>query len=185
MSTTMKRLLSIFPMLFASFFCRAQSESELVEISDSLAMSSRSMADQVLSHFDTSRGVKLLYSLRNTDYYIVIREENKYKEYYVAVDSLGHIKEVRTLRSKKKDRKVLTKAFDLDKYHRELISRMPNATYVRGEPSYFVVKDESGKRYGEYSLSSLTLPNPIDGKVYGYLIRRLAEESAKHKKAAH
>ena len=57
---------------------------------------------------------------------------------------------------------------------------MPDAQYVRGKKSYFVIKDTKGDRYGEYSLAALTLPLPIDGKLAGYLMRNLTEEMSKN-----
>lgn len=52
---------------------------------------------------------------------------------------------------------------------------MPDAKFIQGYPSYFVVKDEEGKRYGEFSLSYLTVPSPINRNVYGYLIKKMSE----------
>jgi predicted nucleic-acid-binding Zn-ribbon protein len=170
--------------LCLSLVCKAQNELELTNPkSDSLAIVSRAKADMVLNKFDTIKGMKLLYSLKDKDYYVVIKDDCNYKEFYVLVDSSDRVIEMRILKSKKEDRKLFSQAFELSKYHSNFITRMPNATYVRGEPSYFTIKDQMGKRYGEYSLSSLTLPNPIDGDLYGYLFRRIIEQSTKKIKA--
>lgn len=163
-------------MLCFSLVCKAQSD-DWNKISDSLAMVSRAKADTVFNKFGTIQGIKLLYSLRNRDYYLIIKEGDNYKEYYVAMDSSNNVIVMRNLKNKKKERKLLSQAFELSKYRLDFVTKMPNATYVRGEPSYFTIKDEKGKRYGEYSLSSLTLPNPIDGELYGYLLRRTIEQS--------
>jgi hypothetical protein len=179
----MKKVASVFLMLCFFYACKAQTGLELIKTSDSLAVMSRAKADTVLRHFDKMSGAKLLYSLRNSDYYIITKEQCCYKEYFVTMDSSYDVK-IRNLKSRKQGNKFLSKSFELDKYHKDIITRIPDATYVRGEPSYFVVKDEIGKRYGEFSLSSLTLPVPIDGKLYGYLLRRLSEEAAKQNKSS-
>jgi hypothetical protein len=156
-------------------------QAQKPETSDTSAIISRKKADAVLSYFDTIQGTKLLYSMRDKDYYVIIQENYCCKEYYVSIDSSGTLNEIRTLQSSKKEKGILLKAFDLNNYHAGLVTRVPDATYVRGEPSYFVIKDENGKRYGEYSLSSLTLPLPINGKLYGYLFRRTIEQASQQK----
>lgn len=50
---------------------------------------------------------------------------------------------------------------------------MPNATFIAGVPSYFVMKDENDKKYGEYSLSSMTFPCPINPILWICLNRKL------------
>lgn len=165
-------------MVFFSCACKAQRD-KWSKMSNSLAIISRVKADTVLSKIGVIHGTKLLYSLRDRDYYLIIKVDNCYREYYISTDSLGNLTEMRTLKSRNKDRKLMSQAFELNKYHSGFITKMANATYLRGEPSYFTVKDETGKRYGEYSLFSLTLPSPIDGGLYAYLLRRTIEESAK------
>lgn len=176
----MKKFILSFLVLCFSFSCKAQSNWE--KVSDSLAMVSRVKADEVLMYFDTLKSPKLLYSVLDKDYYVLVKdEEKKYKEYYITTDSLGKITEVRFLERTKRKNKELSRLnpFELQKYRSGFITNMPDAEYVRGYSSYFVVKDESGERYGEFCLSSFTLPMPIDGKLYGYLVRRLSEQIEK------
>lgn len=177
----MKKFLLSFLVLCSSFIsCKAQSSWE--KVSDSLAMVSRAKADEVLMYFDTLKSSKLLYSILDKDYYVLVKdEEKKYKEYYITTDSLGKITEVRFLERTKRENKELSQLnpFELQKYCSGFIIKMPDAEYVRGPSSYFVVKDESGERHGEFCLSTFTLPIPIDGKLYGYLVRRLSEQMSK------
>ena len=70
--------------------------------------------------------------------------------------------------------------FELQNYSSAFITKMSDAEYIRGNSSYFVVKDENGNRYGEFCLSSFTSPMPIDGKLYGYIVRRLSEQISKN-----
>lgn len=108
---------------------------------------------------------------------MVIKEGCNYKEYYIVTDSSGNIKEKRRLATSKKSKKILSKAFELDGYAKNLTTNIPKASYVRGKPSYFVVKDEEGNRYGEYRLPVFSLPPPINKKVYSYLVGQLSKET--------
>ena len=147
-------------------------------VPDSLSMVSRVKADEVLLYFDTLKSPKLLYSVLDTYYYVIVRDEKEYIEYYLMTDSVSKITEVRLLTRTKRDNKDLSqiKPFELQKYHSGFITEMPDAVYIRGYSSYFVIKDEKGKRYGEFSLAELTIPIPIDGNLHGYLFRRLHEQ---------
>lgn len=175
----MKKVIILFLVLCSSF-CWAQSSWK--KMSDSLAMLSRAKADKVLIYFDTLKSPKLLYSVLDKNYYVLIKDEKEYKEYYLTTDSLGKITEVRLLEKTKRENKELSQLnpFKLQKYHSEFITNIPNAEYLRGYSSYFVIKDKYGKRYGEFHLPVYTLPPPIDGKLYGYLIRRLSEQISKN-----
>ncbi|MDM1363131.1 hypothetical protein, partial [Myroides marinus] len=78
-------------------------------------------------------------------------------------------------------RKLLSEAepiFDLSKYHTDLITQVSDVKMEAGRPSYFVVKDTDGKRYGEYSLSSLTVTLPINTNLWAYLVKKLSDEIA-------
>lgn len=190
----MKVAYSIILMLCFSLVCKAQSDWE--NVSDSMAMVSRNKADRILQHFDTVQVPKILFSLEDRYFYLIIKDTPCYKEYYVALDSLGEVNEIHSVKVEKKTkkqkkqqeqyRKLLLEAepiFDLSRYHTDFIKRMPDATMVAGRPSYFVVKDVDGKRYGEYSLSSATTPLPINTNLWAYLIRKLSDEVEKDSKS--
>ncbi len=186
----MKTAYSIILILCFSLVCKAQEARE--NIADSMAMVSRAKADAVLKIFDTILAPKILYSLEDRYYYLIIEDTPCYKEYYVALDNIGEIDKIRLVKARTKTRKqrkqqeqyrkLLSEAqpiFDLSKYHMELITKVPNAKMVAGKPSYFVVKDIDSKRYGEYSLSSLTAPLPINASLWLYLVRKLLDEVAR------
>lgn len=190
----MKTAYSIILILCFSLVCKAQNERETV--SDTMAMVSRAKADTVLKYFDTIEAPKILYSLEDKYYYLIIKDTPCYKEYYVALDSLSRISKILPIKVEEKNRKqrkqqeqyrkLLSEAepiFDLSKYHTNLITRIPDAKMVAGKPSYFVVKDIDGKRYGEYSLSSVTAPLPINTNLWAYLVRKLSDEVARDNKA--
>lgn len=185
----MKTAYSIILILCFSLVCKAQNERETV--SDTMAMVSRAKADAVLKHFDTIEAPKILFSLEDKYYYLIIKDTLCYQEYYIALDSLSRISKILPIKVEEKNRKqrkqqeqyrkLLSEAepiFDLSKYHTDLITRIPDAKMVAGKPSYFVVKDIDGKRYGEYSLSSVTAPLPINTNLWTYLVRKLSDEVA-------
>ena len=99
----MKAAYSIILMLCFSLVCKAQEDRG--NIADSMAMVSRTKADKVLQHFDTVIAPKLLYSLDNKYFYVIIKSNPCYQEYYVALDSLGRIDKMRPVKAETKTRK--------------------------------------------------------------------------------
>jgi len=190
----MKIIWFTFLLVYFSLACKAQSDWE--KVSDSSAMISRAKADKILSYFDTLRMPKLLYSLEDRYYYLIVKDTPCYKEYYIETDSLGEVAQSHFLNEKKilgkkqkrqaeQYQKLLCEGnpFNLSQYHIDYITRKPEAKYISGKPTYFVVKDIEGKRYGEYRLSAITMPSLIDKNLWSYLLRRLSEEIANNNKA--
>lgn len=190
----MKTIWFIFLHVYFSLVCKAQSDWE--KVSDSSAMISRAKADKILSYFDTLRKPKLLFSLEDKYYYLIAKDTPCYKEYYIETDSLGEVVQSRFLDEKKimgkkqqkqakQYQKLLCEGtpFNLSQYHTGYITRMPEAKYISGKSTYFVVKDIAGKRYGEYRLSAITMPSLINKNLWSYLLRRLSEETAKSNEA--
>lgn len=190
----MKRTIFLISFCF-SFFCHAQ--SGFLDKTDSLALESRFKADVVLSTFDTLSGKKLLYSELDRDYYIIIQQDNCFKEYVVTIDDCCYLsfvevendKELDLLKKEKhlprnkrrrlkellRSRQILKDGFNTDQYSKGFIISIPNASIVEGVPSYFVIKDENNQRFGEYSLSSITSPSPINPQLWAYLVRQLSD----------
>lgn len=185
----MKRITTIF-LLFISCICPAQDEWE--RISDSLTYESRGKADVVLAKIRSNGKMMLLYSLQDKYYYVIIKQQNWYSEFYIimndissALDIIQHDHTIINEQQSKKrqDKKILKqtqweywviqRAFNLDQYSTTCTTRIPNATYIAGVPSYFVIKDENNKRYGEYSLSSITIPCPIHPELWVFLQRKM------------
>ena len=197
----MKKIIVIFIIIHFSF-CKAQ---DYWKYRDSLALVSREKADYVLSYFDKYLEKKIIFSFFDKDlyiknFYLIIQNDNSYKEYYVLIDSLDNIvkiKEVhhnRTEKISKLERKMflskrkhyllsnlileeetVQNAFNTNLYGIELITDVPDAVYTNGPLSYFVLKDESGNRYGEASLYNMTLPLPrhVNPPLWAYLAREV------------
>jgi hypothetical protein len=185
----MKESYSIILILFFSFVSKAQENWE--RATDSMAMFSRNKALMVLNHFDTINAPKILYSLENKYFYLIIKGVPLYKEYYIMLDSSNNIEKIYLVKAKdkikkrqKQYKKLLLKAepiFDLNKYHTNFVTSVPNAKIAAGRQSYFVIQDVDKKRYGEYSLSTITTPLPIDINLWAYLVQKLSNEMAINK----
>ena len=192
----MKQILFICLLLHFSCLCFAQSDWK--SQSDSMALQSRYKADIVLSHFNTLSGKKMLYSLQDREYIVIIQFGDDYKCFVLSMNndcSISQIKEVNTnlecevllkqkfpprkkrkcLKQFQEERQAIRDAFILDDKPIFSCITFPEAVYVAGVPSYFVIKDEHNIRYCEYCFSSLTAPCPISPNLYVYLLRTLSE----------
>lgn len=171
---------------------------EVYELNDnkmSLALKSREIADRVLKEFNSIKASKLLFSLNNRYFYIIINTQPNYTEAFVELDKNGNIKKSYVIKNrygliKNRYEKELiqlrqnllskTQPFDLEKYHSGIITDFSQA-YSRlahnyGKPSYFVVKDTDGNRYGEIKLYSLVWGKDMDNDLIWYLNFRLIAE---------
>lgn len=136
-----------------------------------LAMQSREKADKVLRLFDTIHAPKLLYSIEDKHYLVIIKIDQSFSEYYVKMTSNSNISDVRLLDNIEGKSELLIRAFDFEKYSSELIFDNRGIISVK---KYFVIKDENGNRYGECSVLSLPFVH-IDDELDMYCIKRLAE----------
>lgn len=148
-------------------------------------MISRAKADVVLSIFNTINSPKILYSVGDRHYYVIIKDTVCYKEYYVSLDSSGALDKIRFVEKTKNKKvqkhyeKLLSEAepiFDLSRYHSGFVTKVLSSQRYVGRLSYFVVKDIDGKRYGEYRLPVITAPSPIDVHLLVYLFLKLSSE---------
>ncbi|MDR0438444.1 MAG: hypothetical protein LBH22_09145 [Bacteroidales bacterium] len=204
----MRKIVTICIALFFASFCYAQCDWKIEN--DSLAMVSRAKADVVLSKFDTISGKKILYSHLDREYYVIIQENNNYKEYVVHIDEFCNVvklekrnsynninKEIVKLKAKrflskqkreclerlKSDKQAVENAFSTDLYSTDFVTYVEaKETNIYGTPisTYFVLKDENKKRYGEYRLPAMTFPNDDLLKNLYYFVRELTVPSDAH-----
>lgn len=156
--------------LLLSNFCYSQD----MQYADSL---SRAKADIVLSHFNGIRASKLLYSIDDAYFYVLLNEDSILKEYAIVVDSLGNISSMKELEILEKDKRLLKKStpFDLAKYNTGYITESSNGVdFTFGQLGYFVIKDNNGKRFGEFHSIMPAKNSPVDLKLWGYIIRKLS-----------
>jgi hypothetical protein len=172
-------------MFFPVLHCNSQDWEKI----DSLSLIHREKADIVLSCFDTIKTDKMLYSIKDKYYYVIVNRKSYYEEYYAFLDTANEVKIINLIKNnvktkeQQKQRKqyeqILKDAepiFDLDKYHIGYVTQWPNTKWEAGTQSYFVIKNIDGKRYGEYSSSSITVPSPINSNLWIYLFRKLSEQ---------
>lgn len=146
------------------------------ETPDSVSLKSRAKADELLKNFQHVPAVKMLYSVSDIHYYLILREKKCLTEYYILTDSNGNIVEKRVVNSSRRISKLLDEGLDIRNYDTTFITKVVNAKVVQGNPSYFVLKDIQGNRYGEFSLSVITIPIPISNELYHYLLSTLLKE---------
>ena len=172
-------------LLVSISYCNAQCENLYGTGSMESLLSSREKADRLLELF-RENVPKVLYFLEDCYYYLIIKASPRNKEYYIALDSLGEIRvlylmtERTKIAKQKKYEKLLLEAgpiFEPTYYKKGLESL--ETKMALGRASYFVMKDANGKRFGEFYLSALTIPLPINQALWSYLINRLSEEISK------
>ncbi len=187
----MKQLNLIFLLLCFSTFCKGQLKEK--NVTDSILLASRAKADKVLKYFDDLKTSKILYSLDDRYFYLIFNDTPFYKEYYVALDRLGNVEKIRNLTTEKKtyteqrknaeNLKLIADAepiFDLSRYNTlDSMSSIPNIKHSSGRYSYFVIQNKDGKIFGEYRLSAITSPFPINENLWMFFVQKLSEEISK------
>ena len=79
----MKKIALIIYVLLTSILCFGQ-DTEL----DKTFLNSRNSADSILRHFSEIKGPKMLYSINDIYYYVIIKSGiDDFQEYYVKKDS--------------------------------------------------------------------------------------------------
>ncbi len=191
----MKKIIIVYLyiVVFVSF-CNAQ--NSLHAYSDSIAQLSRKEADFVLSRFDKIYAKKIFYSFNNEYFLVIVQvDSSTYKEFRGNFKDSGNLvnikeidnRELERLRRKKilikKQRAILDRlednteivknAFDVSKYSTEFITNLPDTVVPLGHRyAYFVLQDENGNRYGEYSSYACVSPCPINLVLMIYLLKK-------------
>ena len=184
-----KKIYLIIVLLISITYCNAQCKKLYETESMETIVSSRKKADRLLELF-RENAPKVLYSLEDCYYYLIIKASPHNKEYYIALDSLGEIQvlyllseRTKTAKQKKYEKLLLEAGSIFEPTYYKEVSRSVETRIALGRPSYFVMKDASGKRFGEFCLSTLTVPLPINQALLTYLINRLSEEIHKDTKS--
>ncbi len=143
---------------------------------------SRFNADKTVSLFlsDDIKDCKhIIFSVAEKDFIIIVEKPNYYVEYfYNKSKNIVNVKKDKVIYNKPNE--LFKKMFNKDIYRKEFITFnsdffSPEYEISSGNITYFVLKDEKSKRYGEARLSFFIKPNPIDAEVYLYLTNRIME----------
>ena len=179
----MKKIALIIYVLLTSILCFGQ-DTEL----DKTFLNSRNSADSILRHFSEIKGPKMLYSINDIYYYVIIKSGiDDFQEYYVKKDSSNVLinKVSNVFLEKKVKRKTkkyysdvkneIIKTFTLGS-SLDFTSSISNArfNFCDSKTIYYVLKDENGNNHDEIKLSledSLKIFNPI---LSTYFIKQLA-----------
>ena len=163
-------------------------------------LASRERADTVLAMFDYIKEAKLLFSINNSYFYIIIDDPVNYKEVYVffrnnKINRIHFIKNKYGIIKTKYEKELLyyrknhlskTNPFNFEQYHSGFLTDINAATaylgHNYGQPAYFVVKDKYGNRYGEVGLYSFVFGKNMDRNLIWYLNMRLGTEMFKKRK---
>jgi hypothetical protein len=112
-----------------------------------------------------------LFSIADKWYLVIVQNHNIYYEYYIKSDTSN--KKI-TVKKIVKHRQILSKAFNENLYQRGYITF--NSSFYKnnnvesdGNITYFYLM-KNGIKYGEARLSVFIAPNPINQKVYNYLL---------------
>lgn len=164
---------AIFILIVTS--CNGQKKDDFLNKSRENA---KKVDDFLHQNHDYKTNMKILFSIADSLYIVV---ENKEKEYIESIIELkSSIDEISLVTKKiiKKPKDILDKGFIPDNYSKDFISF--NSDFYKngydvasGNKTYFVLIDEANNRLGEAILSVMVKPNPIDPKLYGYLVSKL------------
>ena len=120
----------------------------------------------------------LLFSIKDEWYLIIINEGNDFQKYYVKGDTVIKLSNKECLNINNKENEILTLAFDKKSYHNGYISL--NSDFYKngyelsqGNTTYFYLQDDKGNKYGESKLTTIINPNPINDKIYNYMLTTL------------
>jgi len=165
----------IFLLLFSLYSLSTYSQGKLC-----LENTSKQKAESILSH-NISAEIEgknhLLFTIKDEWYLIIIKEADYFEKYFITSDTIIKQSNKKCFK-KKKENKILALAFDKKGYHNGYInlnSDLYSNGYElsQGNVTYFYLKDDKGNKYGESKLTTIIKPNPINDKVYNYLLTKL------------
>ncbi len=142
-------------------------------------LNSRNNAESIISNYLSDKATNkkhIIFSVSEKYFLVLVENIDSYEEIYLSNEEGIVIK--RTKFKKPKD--LFEKIFNVDNYKKGFINF--NSDFFSdgieisiGSVTYFVMKDELGKRYGESRLCMLIKPNPIDLDIHYYFTKRILE----------
>lgn len=164
------KLIISYVALFSFIFCNGQNQNHYERV------------DKLLTYFfkDDVSNNKIMFTIDDKFYLLIIEKKDAYEHYYFQVDTITDKKpEVKQIILFKPN-DLLEKAFNTNNYHTGYIDYFSDfykdgVEFKIGNPTYFVFIDKNGQKFGEAELSTTVTPNPIDKKVYDYLVKIMIE----------
>lgn len=125
--------------------------------------------------YTKGRNKLLIYSIKDMNYLIIEDKGKYYIEYFAIIkNKKPFLKKVDKV---KKPNFILDKSFDLTKYNYEYIDfnseGYKNYKLAQGNKTFFCIIDENRQIHGEFNLSVIVNPVPIDKELYKYLTKKI------------
>lgn len=140
---------------------------------------SRKKANIILESTDLKNKLDdpyMFFSIKNKFYYIVVKKENSFNEFFIVLDSLNHISDFKSS-IVKNPKEILEGSFNKNQFYDGFIDL--NSSFYKngydisdGNPTYFFFKDEDDKIYGELVLTTIIQPIPINNELYYYMMTK-------------
>jgi hypothetical protein len=161
---------SIFFLIAISFIGKIGYSQQLAH-ADSLSVKRAQSIINADLYNETLNNDYLLFSIADKWYLVIVRSHNSYSEYYLKSDTSN---QKMTIKKVIKNRRILSKAFNEKLYQSGYITF--NSSFYKnnnvesdGNITYFYLM-KNGIKYGEARLSVFIAPNPINQKVYNFLL---------------
>lgn len=137
-------------------------------------LKSREIANDVINHIfskELDNKNYVIYSNSDKLFFVVVENQDNYKEYFISNEVNPVKMEVRTIN---KPNSLYLKMFNKSNYKTDYVtfkSEMYNKGYEAtfGNLVYFAYHNLDGKTYGEFRLSIITKPSPIDKDINEHL----------------
>jgi len=146
------------------------------------ALKSRQRADSVVNTLLNKEAAScpiIVFSAADKFFIVEVKKNDGFYEYYFERESRGRRRAINKTIFSISD-KLKKKMFDTTIYRKGYITY--ESDFFKSPPkvasggiTYFVLKDENGKRFGEARLSEFVYPNPIDPHIYLYFVQKLDE----------
>ncbi|WP_417350992.1 hypothetical protein [Flavobacterium alkalisoli] len=162
----MKKILLIFVFLLLLPFVLSAQESVHYE-----------RIDKLLTSFfkEDLNENKIVFTINDKLYLIIVEKKDAYEHYYFEADTITDKKPQVKQMIIFKPNNLLETAFNTNNYHTGYIDFFSDfykdgVEFSIGNPTYFVLLDKNGQKFGETELSAVVIPNPIDKEVYNYIL---------------
>lgn len=156
-------LIALFFSCSVMLFSQSNIESELMQQAKAEKIINNHLA-KVVAEKDY-----VLFSIADQLYLIIVKNEEKYHEYFIKNDLLIFQDKL------KNNKNILEKVFDYNNYIEKgsAFYDPSKMTLGNGNKTYFYLMSKNSVKYGETFSVTMIAPTPIDSDVYYYLLNRL------------
>ena len=166
------RVKAIFIGIF--FYCIAHgiAHGQILSHADSTSINKANLVVTKVFKL-SSKSNYLLFSIGDRWYYIAVKKNGSFHQYYMDIDSVASNRFPIRLPYSKTDKSILERAFNENLYHSGYInynSDFYKSGKYQAEGNFtYIYLFKRGVKYGEARLSIFIEPNPIDKAINDYL----------------